>query len=207
MCELQEKGEVDQDAGEFWVANPFQMQQKGHNLSAYERNRVFLNAGGDEFLDASFTSGCDIDSDSRSAVVGDFNGDHVPDLLVGNVGGGPLRLFLNRAGAANNRVRIELTGTESNRSAIGTRVTLHIGERRIVRDVFPMNGFQGQSPPELIIGVGHAEGIDRIALRWPTGKTQEFTDLPSNATLRIEEGAEQPQIEVWTTPTREKTES
>ena len=86
---LPELGKVDRENGEFWAGNAFTMIGEGNNLSAYERNRVFLNTGdGKEFLDASFASAADIDSDSRSAIVADFDRDGWPDLLVGSVGGG-----------------------------------------------------------------------------------------------------------------------
>ena len=44
-------GEVDKALGEFWVENPWDIIKKGHNLSAFERNRVFLNVRGRDFLD------------------------------------------------------------------------------------------------------------------------------------------------------------
>ena len=181
-------GHIDRDAGEFWVENPFMMPAAGHNLSAYERNRLYLNVDGRAFLDASFASRADIDSDSRSAVAADFDGDGAMDLLVCSVGGGPLRLFRNRFPSQGHRLRLELVGTESNRAAIGSRVILQCGQEQIVRDLFPPNPFMGQGPPRLLIGVGKAEKIDRLMVRWPTGKTQEFHDLPVDRPITITEG-------------------
>jgi hypothetical protein len=140
------------------------------------------------FLDASFASRADIDSDSRSVVASDFDRDGHPDLLVGSVGGGPLRLFLNRFPRTNHRVRIDLVGVDSNRPAIGTRLVVHAGGRQIVRDLFPENGSVGQGPVEMVIGVGEAERIERLSIRWPSGRTQQFSDLPVDSTLVITEG-------------------
>ena len=185
---LPELGEVDREAGEFWVSNPFEMPGSGHNLSAFERNRLFLNDGGDKFLDASFASRADIESDSRSVIAADFDRDGAPDLLIGSVGGGPLRLFLNRFPSSARRVRILLVGVESNRPAIGSRVIAESGDRRFVRDLFPANGGTGQGPADLLIGLGDAPRIDRLTVRWPTGVEQEFRDLPVDRTIRITEG-------------------
>ena len=185
-CELPELGAVDRAAGEFWVANPFMMPSKGENLSAYERNRIFFNRQGTGFVDGSRFSDVDIDSDSRSVVSADFDRDGKNDLLVGNVGGGPLRLFLNRLPSDNRHVvRLQLIGKSSNRPAIGARVIAHCGDQQIVRDLFAPNGCMGQGPPELLLGVGAAAAIDRLEIRWPNGNTQTLTGLPVDATLRI----------------------
>lgn len=181
-------GTVDTEAGEFWVASPFQMPQLGHNLSAFERNRLFLNVDGARFIDASFASPASIDSDSRSVIAADFDTDGDVDLIVGSVGGGPLRQFENQIDVKHHRVRIELEGTSSNRLAVGTRVTVECGTTKIVRDVFPVNGFMGQSPVELVVGVGEANRIDKITLRWPNGDEQAFEDVPVDRILTFVEG-------------------
>jgi hypothetical protein len=191
---LPELGALDRDGGEIWVENPFDIPNSGINLSAYERNRVYLNLRGTGFIEASFATGADIDSDSRSVVAADFDRDGAPDLLVGSVGGGPLRLFRNRFSPASHAVRIELVGLESNRPAIGARVVAHAGGRQIVRDLFPENGSLAQGPPELLIGLGESTIIDRLTVRWPTGKLQEFRNVPADSKVTITEG--QPKFEV-----------
>jgi hypothetical protein len=115
---LPELGKIDKEAGEFWVSNPFELPAGHHNLSAYERNCVFLNVNGESFLDASFASTMDLDSDSRSAIVADFNHDGANDLLVANVGGGILRLFENNASEGAHWVRLNLTGTKRDRKSV-----------------------------------------------------------------------------------------
>ena len=186
--ETEQLGEVDTAAGEFWVRSTFDMPKLGHNLSAFETNRLYMNVDGHRFLDASFASHADIDSDSRSAIVADLDGDGDVDLLVGSVGGGPLRMFLNRIPTEHHKVRLELQGIASNRTAIGARVVLHCGTKSITRDLFPANGFMGQSPAELLIGVGSATTIDRLTIRWPSGELQELRDLPVDQNIRIVEG-------------------
>lgn len=165
-----------------------------NNLSAYEPNRLFINVAGRQFVDLSHQSGADIDSDSRSVIVGDFDNDDDPDLLVGSVGGGPLRLFQNAIPHVSNRVRLQLVGVTSNRQAIGSRVVAHCGGQQIVRDLFPANGFMGQNPAELLLGLGQAEKIDRLTVRWPSGVTQQFEDVPVNCHLEIVEGEHDPVV-------------
>jgi len=197
------QGEIDSQAGEFWVENPFTMPQQRENLSAYERNKVYINRGGERFVDLSFESGADIDSDSRSVVVADFNRDHKPDLLVGNVGGGPLRMFVNRIDNASNRVKLNLVGVESNHSAIGARIIAQCDDRRIVRDVFAANGFMGQSPPKMLLGVGAARQIDQLEVRWPSGVVQQFSDVPVNCDITLTEGDDKLERVAWNDPAGE----
>lgn len=185
-CSLPELGEVDTAAGEFWVENPFMMPKIGKNLSAYERNCLYLNVNGDSFLDASFASNADFDSDSRSAIPMDYNQDGVPDLLVASVGGGPLRLLKNQM-PQGKRLLLTLEGTKSNRSAIGARVIVKVGKRQIVRDLFPANGFMGQAPAQLSIGVGNVKKVDEVSIRWPTGKQQIKNDLSTEEQIVISE--------------------
>lgn len=189
---LPEIGAVDREAGEFWVENPFQMPAEGYNLSAYERNRLFVNRGGRDFLDATFASAADLDSDSRAVAVADFDRDGAPDLLVGSVGGGPLRLFLNQAAPAAKRVRIELTGKTGNKYGIGARLTATAGGRTQRRDVFPANGGMGQGPVATLLGLGQAEKIETLEVLWPGGFRQTFKDIPAGHRIRLIEGQEKP---------------
>ena len=199
-------GELDEEA-EFWVENPFQIASGGYNLSAYERNRLFLNLDGESFIDASFASKADIDSDSRSVVAADFDRDGAPDLLVASVGGGPLRLFLNRFPPNGRRVLLELIGVESNRSAIGSRVVAESGGRKIIRDLFPANGGTGQAPPELLPGVGDVEQIETLTVRWPSGRTQTFRHLPVDSRITITEGQDEVAVTDLVKRNAEKTAS
>ena len=170
-------GQLDHEAGEFWVENPFLMPKRGDNLSGYEHNCLFLNTsqpGNPSFLDASFASAADLDSDSRSAIAADFDRDGDLDLLVGSVGGGPLRLFENRM-AQGQRLLLSLRGSSCNRSGIGCRI-------------FPASGFMGTGPIEQNIGLGPATRITRLQVRWPDGTNQEFHDLPVDRRHQVTQG-------------------
>ncbi len=182
-------GPIDSAAGEFWVENPFLMPRRGDNLSAFERNCLFLNTTGTrqlQFLDTSFASMADLDADSRSAIAADVDHDGDLDLLVGSVGGGPIRLLENHI-PQGHRVVLSLVGRDSNRSGIGCRVTIRCGEHRLVRDLFPANGFMGTGPTDLTIGLGEATLITSLTIRWPTGQSEVFTNLATDCHYTLTE--------------------
>ena len=180
-------GKVDDDAGEFWAMNDDVTDMMKLNVHSFQRNRLFLNNSGSGFIDASFTSAVDLVSDSRGAIPADFNGDGAVDLLVASVGGGSLRLFLNQT-PQGHRVKIRLVGTTSNKFGVGSRVIAKIGDRQVVRDLFPTVGFMSNGPSEIWIGAGEADTIDSLSVRWPTGETQEFKNVSANQSIEITEG-------------------
>jgi len=190
MAQLPEIGEVDREAGEFWIANPLSLPKSGENLSAFERNKLFLSIDGKQFVDGSFASSVDIDSDSRSVIAGDIDWDGALDLIVASAGGGAVRVFSNRL-TQGNRIEIRLKGVTSNRPGIGSRIVAEFGDRKVVRDLFPKNGFMGIGPAVEWIGIGAATKIDRLTVRWPTGEVQEFLDVEVNRSILIEEDSKE----------------
>jgi len=182
--EIQQLGELDEEAGEFWRTNVFQFANSDDNLSAFEPNRLFLNAGqGKRFIDASFNSGANIDSDSRSVIATDINLDGKPDLLVGSVGGGPLRLFLNQVETDNRFLNLQLPVYSG--SLVGTRIILHTSSHLIYRDLFPVNACLGQSPINTTFGIPAGATVDRATIRWPNGNTISGAVSEQNGALQI----------------------
>lgn len=179
-------GELDEELGEFWVGNPFDIFRE-HNLSSFERNRTYLNVKGRGFLDISYLSGTDIDSDGRCVLALDIRNRGRLDLVLRQVGGGPIRIFENRLPQANY-LKVSLRGTDSNKLGIGAKLVAHVGGRQIVRELYPINTYRSQSPAHIHFGLAQAAKVDRLTIYWPSGAEQQLVDLPANRHLVVEEG-------------------
>ncbi len=185
-CEVPAPAELDEDLDEFWSGNPFNISTK-HNLSGYERNRTYLNIAGKNFVDISHITGADSDGDGRCVVPLDFDNDGRQDLVVRQVGGGSLMVFKNKF-PQKHWLRISLRGVESNRLGIGARVIAKLGERSIVREMYPVNTYNSQAPSVIHLGLGDATSIDSLSILWPSGKKQQIGKIPADRHVIIREG-------------------
>jgi hypothetical protein len=182
-------GTVDKNLGEFWVENPWDIVGQGHNLSAFERKRTFLNVRGQDFLDISFLTGADGDGDGRSVVAGDFRNVGRMDLVVRQVGGGPL-LYYENGFPQRHYLKVSLRGRTSNRQGIGARLTATAGGLRQVRELYPINTYRSQMPNLVHFGLADAERVEELTIRWPSGTVQVLKDLAADRHIVIEEGKE-----------------
>jgi len=89
-----------------------------------------------------------------------------------------------------NYLKLTLRGRQSNRLAVGTRVDARVGERRIVRELYPANGFRGQAPLVVHLGLAEAEQVDRLTIHWPAGAVQELTSVAANRHIVVTEGSD-----------------
>src|SRR5690349_19990470 len=116
-------------------------------------------AGGREFVDVSHLSGADNDGNGRGVDAAYFRNTGMPDLLVRQVGGGPLYLYENRMQQAHY-LMVSLRGEKSNRRGIGARLTAEVNGRKIVRELYPANGFVAQAPAQVHFGLAGDTRID-----------------------------------------------
>jgi hypothetical protein len=135
-----------------------------------------LNLG--QFYEQYATAVLDFDDDGRLDFCHRYERSAPPFLAPYGVG------LMQGQGPVGNWLKVRTVGTVSNRDGIGTRVTVQTGshvQRQWVRNGV---GFQGSSDPRLHFGLGSAQAVDRISVRWPSGTEQL---LRSVATSRIVE--------------------
>ncbi len=151
---------------------------------------VFRNVDGARFEDVTASSGPALSAahSSRGAAFGDFDNDGDVDVLVMNMNEPP-SLLRNDYRGGNAWVAIALEGTTSNRSALGATVLVTSGGRTQARAVLSQSSYYSHDDLRLHFGLGKAERIDAVEVRWPSGHRQTLADVPVRRVVRIKEGA------------------
>ncbi len=167
------------------------MGQKSFN--GYEHDKLWRNNGNGTFSEIGWVAGADLIQDSRCCVVGDFDRDGRMDLVVRTV---YERTFLLRnEGPSGRFLRVRLVGRESNRMGVGARLEAYAQGDRFIGELSCGTGFLSQNEPGVHFGLGAHERVDRLVVRWPSGRTQEFTGLEADRFITLTEGEPTARIE------------
>lgn len=156
--------------------------------SGYERNVLYANNGDGTFADVSGAAGMDFIEDGRAFALSDFDRDGRLELFVKNRNAPQLRIVKNAIRDLPPAISFRLTGKESNRDAIGAVITLDTAAGKQSRTLQAGSGFLSQHTKELFFGLGESHGPLRASIRWPSGKVQEFENLPVQHRIFIVEG-------------------
>ena len=160
-----------------------QFIREGYSWNGHESN-VFYVRDGERYRDASAEAGLGIAADTRAFAVTDIDGDGRPDLLLKNRLGPQLQILQNKRGRRGNWVAIALTGVESNRDAIGAKVTVDGQTQWLAAG----GGYLSQHGKRLHFGLGAAKEARRVTVTWPSGKVQETGVLAAGFVHEITEG-------------------
>jgi hypothetical protein len=126
--------------------------------------------------------------DARGLAVGDYDNDGDTDAIFVCLQGRPV-LLRNNVGQDNAWIGLQLVGTRSNRDAIGSKLTLRSGNRKLVRWITGGASIFSSHDHRVIFGLGSKPGPRTVSveIRWPHGETQTVTDLAPNQYHRIVE--------------------
>ncbi len=158
------------------------------NVGYAQPPHLFLNVGNGKFQDVVDTNGGDFAAPrvGRGLAFADFDRDGDVDLLL-TTNNGPAYLFRNELHSGSRALRLHLTGTKSNRDAIGAVVRIYHGGDTQMRTVRGGSSYLSQSELPLTFGVGKSDRVDRLAVEWPSGTTQEFKNVSTAKTYELHE--------------------
>jgi hypothetical protein len=150
-------------------------------------NHVFVNQDG-RFRDVTSAAGpgLDVERSFRGAAFGDYDDDGDVDVFLTAMDE-PGLLLRNDTRAPGHFLRVALEGTRSNRDGVGARVTLSAGGRTQIRERKGGGSYLSASDPRLHFGLGSATRIERIEVRWPSGRVDTQTDLPVDRQILLRE--------------------
>jgi hypothetical protein len=160
-----------------------------------QRKLLYRNLRNGHFADISLNVGPGISDPaaSRGCAFGDFDNDGDIDVVVNTVNDYP-QLLRCDSKLANNWIKVRTIGTKSNRSGIGARLTCvtHVpGEskpHRQIDEVRSGGSYISQNDLRIHFGVGKAEQVDLLEIRWPSGQVDTIKDVKVNQQLFVKEG-------------------
>src|SRR6266478_3368963 len=177
------------------------LQINGHVYPEIDKNDVgqtyknprliYRNMGNGKFKDVSAAMGPGITErlSSRGAAFGDYDNDGDVDVLVLNMNDVP-SLLRNDGGNKQNWIKVKLIGTKCNRTAIGARVRVVTGDHAQIDEVHSGSSVMSQGDLRLHFGLGRAQAVDLIEVKWPTTqKIERFTQVKANQIFTIREGS------------------
>jgi hypothetical protein len=192
-----------------WGVTPIDIDNDGWidltaivETKAGPRVRVFRNRGDGSFEDVSHALGLDsvVLHSPRGLIAADVAGDGAADLIVTQLNAPPV-LLRNVGANKNHFVRLDLTGFADNKTAIGVKVEVFANGLWQKWELAGAVGYQTQAPPQILVGLGDAEGIDLLRILWPTGVLQDEIDLPHTPVIAMKEadrrGSSCPVLFAW----------
>ena len=163
---------------------------------------VFRNLGKGRFEELLDQAGPGVSAlhSSRGCAFGDFDNDGDVDIVIVNHNEPP-SLLRNDVDAANHWLKVKLTGVESNRSAIGARVTVRYGDKIQVQEVLSQSSYLSMNDSRLHFGLGPATVAD-VEIRWPLGRIEKLAKVAADQLIWVKEGSGISRAERFAPPKR-----
>ena len=165
-----------------------EIERLGIDIRYKDRAILYRNSGDGKFADISENAGPGVleRHSARGAAFGDYDNDGLIEVLINNQNEPP-SLLKQASRPPNHWVLVKLTGSRSNRSALGAKVKLTAGGRAQFDEVRSGGSYLSQNDLRLHFGLGQAPRVDRIEIEWPSGARQVLRDVPADRIIPIEE--------------------
>jgi hypothetical protein len=160
---------------------------RGAGATHAQRNQLLRNLGAGRFADVTADAGPGfaLEKVSRGLVAGDIDNDGDLDLLVTN--NGQRADLLRNDGARGRALVVRLAGRQSNRDGVGARLRLTAEGRTQTREVKAGSSYLGQNDLRQHFGLGNSARVDRLEVRWPSGRVDVIQNLAADQIVTIRE--------------------
>jgi tetratricopeptide (TPR) repeat protein len=151
--------------------------------------QLLLGGPGGRLTDVSESSGAPFRPLhlGRGLAFGDLDNDGLEDALV-VAQNEPLIYLHNRTTEKRHSIRFRLEGTKSNRDAIGAKVTIACAGRDRIGLRIGGGSYQSSGDPRIHFGLGAATRVDRVEVRWPSGRVDRHPGLDADRDYLLREG-------------------
>ena len=169
--------------------------EKSTGYLKYKQTPLLMRNTGKGFVDVSATAGAPFTQPivARGAAFGDLNNDGQIDIVLGILNDAPV--ILRNNGTKNHWLGIRLVGSQSNRSGIGARVSVIYSDgRRQIFDASTSGSYLSANDPRMIVGLGTANGIRSVEVRWPDGRVEMITSPEIDRYVTLNESSQSNQI-------------
>ena len=162
---------------------------------------VFRNLGNGKFEELIEEAGSGVAAPhcGRGCAFGDFDNDGDIDMVIINLNEPP-SLLRNDLSGDRHWLKVLLVGTKSNRSAIGSRVIAHYGDKLQAQAVMAQSSFYSVNDRRLHFGLG-TDGTADLEVHWTNGAIEKLAAVKSNQLVVIQEGKGIIKNEPWPRPT------
>ena len=158
--------------------------------ASYREPKILqMNQHDGTFCDASTQAGSALMEKrvSRGLAVGDLFNDGNVDVVVGDIDGAPM-ILRNHGISGNHWVSFELAGTKSNRLALNARVKIVAGGTTQTEEIHSGGSYLSQNDLRVHFGLGTAQKIDSVEIRWPSGEIENLPGMPADQFYAVLEG-------------------
>ena len=156
---------------------------QGQSYGGYEKNRLFLNRRGTNWVEVAHLFGVALEADSRSVLAEDLNGDGKLDLILTTFEAWPeqkqtLQVFENRIEDTGNWIAFAGTNIPP-----GGKIRLE--DPNAVGQVITGDGYRSQSSGRVHFGLGEQGSVGSATLIMPGGKSVPIEQPAANQVNRI----------------------
>ncbi len=153
-----------------------------------QEDQLFENINNGKFQDVSVERGQYFQEENvgRGACLGDYDNDGDIDIYIVNLHS-PSKFLRNNKGNQNNWLILNLIGQTSNRDGIGSRIKLTAGGKVQTAQKKSTTGYLSQNDSRIHFGLVKNEIIERIEIKWPSGKLQVLENTKPNQILTVQE--------------------
>jgi enediyne biosynthesis protein E4 len=160
------------------------------DITFAERKLLFKNLANGKFKEVGTTLGNGLTErwSSRGAAFADFDNDGDIDVAVNNMDSRPSLLRNDGGNHSGHWLLLGMEGVQTNRSAIGVRVTVETQTGRQMQEVHGGSSYQATNDLRLHFGLGAEPKIKKLLIRWTTGKIQTFDNVEADKIYSLREG-------------------